>query len=324
MFERRIAALAAALGAWLAGAGPAAAFEGPAPGAASAGTLKLPDKPASVRGLSDAASVNVFSGQLAYQIPVELPAGPAGFGPSLALQYSGELGNGPLGIGWTLGDISVRRSLRHGVPAYDDTDELDLIGIGAGGRLVRDPQIDGRFWVEGQGHTIRVDRKSPVSDNTVATIGRNILTGLASINLVTPGAPGPELTKIAPGEAYPVIPESESRELTAELDRFAATGARAFDSLDQLLNKENREAFAATLANLRQLSGALSQRVGKLDAVADALAAVVRTRPNALIVDFFAGSGTTLQATCMLNAIYGIRCSVAIVKGKRQPLHMIQ
>lgn len=40
-------------------------------------------------------------------------------------------------------------------------------------------------------------------------------------------------------------------------------------------------------------------------AVADALAAVVRTRPNALIVDFFAGSGTTLQATCMLNAMYG-------------------
>lgn len=40
-------------------------------------------------------------------------------------------------------------------------------------------------------------------------------------------------------------------------------------------------------------------------AVADALAAVVRTRPNALIVDFFAGSGTTLQSTCMLNKVYG-------------------
>ena len=40
-------------------------------------------------------------------------------------------------------------------------------------------------------------------------------------------------------------------------------------------------------------------------AVADALAAVVRSRPNALILDFFAGSGTTLQATCMLNKIYG-------------------
>lgn len=41
--------------------------------------------------------------------------------------------------------------------------------------------------------------------------------------------------------------------------------------------------------------------------VADALAAVVRTRPDALILDFFAGSGTTLQSTCMLNAIYGGR-----------------
>ena len=37
-------------------------------------------------------------------------------------------------------------------------------------------------------------------------------------------------------------------------------------------------------------------------AVKDCLAAVVRDRPNALIVDFFAGSGTTFHATCLLNA----------------------
>lgn len=37
-------------------------------------------------------------------------------------------------------------------------------------------------------------------------------------------------------------------------------------------------------------------------AVRDCLAAVVRNRPNALILDFFAGSGTTLHATCLLNA----------------------
>ncbi len=36
--------------------------------------------------------------------------------------------------------------------------------------------------------------------------------------------------------------------------------------------------------------------------VYDCIAAVSRTRPNALIVDFFAGSGTTLHATCLLNA----------------------
>lgn len=37
-------------------------------------------------------------------------------------------------------------------------------------------------------------------------------------------------------------------------------------------------------------------------AVQDALAAVVRNRPDALILDFFAGSGTTFHATCLLNA----------------------
>lgn len=37
-------------------------------------------------------------------------------------------------------------------------------------------------------------------------------------------------------------------------------------------------------------------------AVRDTLAAVVRNRPDALILDYFAGSGTTLHATCLLNA----------------------
>ncbi len=37
----------------------------------------------------------------------------------------------------------------------------------------------------------------------------------------------------------------------------------------------------------------------------DALAAVVRNRPQALIVDFFAGSGTTLHAVNLLNAVDG-------------------
>ena len=40
-------------------------------------------------------------------------------------------------------------------------------------------------------------------------------------------------------------------------------------------------------------------------AVRDCLAAVVRNRPNALIVDFFGGSGTTLHATALLNASDG-------------------
>jgi adenine-specific DNA-methyltransferase len=40
-------------------------------------------------------------------------------------------------------------------------------------------------------------------------------------------------------------------------------------------------------------------------AVRDCLAAVVRTRTDALIIDVFAGSGTTFHATCLLNAADG-------------------
>jgi adenine-specific DNA-methyltransferase len=40
-------------------------------------------------------------------------------------------------------------------------------------------------------------------------------------------------------------------------------------------------------------------------ATRDALAAVCRDRPDALILDFFAGSGTTLHATCLLNQVDG-------------------
>jgi adenine-specific DNA-methyltransferase len=42
-------------------------------------------------------------------------------------------------------------------------------------------------------------------------------------------------------------------------------------------------------------------------AVRDVLATVVGSRPEALILDFFAGSGTTLHSTCLLNAIDGGR-----------------
>jgi RHS repeat-associated protein len=138
-------------------AGPAAATVlSPSPSAVSAGTLGLPDKPGSVKGLTDPATVKVFSAQISYSIPITLPQGRAAFGPALALTYSGELGNGPLGVGWTMGTIAIRRTMREGVPSYTDADQLELVGVGSGGNLYTN---DGkRFWVEGAGHSVKVDR----------------------------------------------------------------------------------------------------------------------------------------------------------------------
>jgi phospholipid/cholesterol/gamma-HCH transport system substrate-binding protein len=120
--------------------------------------------------------------------------------------------------------------------------------------------------------TIRIDKNSPVSTNTVAVVDRNILTGLARINLVTPGRPGPELTEVRSGEDYPVIAEGHSdlEQLTGAMNRLAITGAAALANMEQLLDKDNRDAFRATLANLRELSSGLAKRVSRFDEVADA------------------------------------------------------
>ncbi|MCE9674131.1 hypothetical protein LY474_40735, partial [Myxococcus stipitatus] len=108
-----------------------------------------------MRGLGDAVTVDGFSAQVQYTVPFELPGGHAGFAPGLGLSYSGELGNGPVGVGWTLPVMSVRRSLRLGVPAYAATDELELVGIAGGGRLV--PVGDGTWRLEGRGQQVKVE-----------------------------------------------------------------------------------------------------------------------------------------------------------------------
>ena len=120
--------------------------------------------------------------------------------------------------------------------------------------------------------TIRIDRNSPVSTNTVAVVDRNILTGIARINLVTPGRPGPELAEVRQGEDNPVIAEGHSdiEQLTGAMNRLAITGAAALANMEDILNKENRDAFRTTLANLRELSGGLAKRMHRFDEVAGA------------------------------------------------------
>lgn len=131
---------------------PATAFavNGPSPGAVSAQTVKLPAGPGSVRGLADDATVAAFTGQVRYAIPIDLPAGPDGMSPSLTLGYDGELGNGPLGVGWRLSQAAIRRSLRLGVPHYDASDEIELIGLGSGGQVVA--LASGELRIEGAGN----------------------------------------------------------------------------------------------------------------------------------------------------------------------------
>jgi RHS repeat-associated protein len=135
---------------------PSAAFAlgGPAPGAVSAQTVKLPSGPGSVRGLADDAAVSGFTGQVQYAIPIELPSCPGGLTPSLQLGYDGGLGNGPIGVGWSFAQPGIRRTLRLGVPSYTAQDELEVTGLAGGGKqLVAFAGPSGvEYRVEGEGN----------------------------------------------------------------------------------------------------------------------------------------------------------------------------
>jgi YD repeat-containing protein len=154
-----------------------ALVDGPVPGAITPTTLKRPDGPGSVRGLAEQPTFDVFHGQVTYAVPFDLPKGPAGFGPGLSASYSGDLGNGPLGVGWALSGIAIRRSVRLGVPHYDDTDELEVTGLGTTGRLVLIGA--GEFRIEGHPTTVRVLKKSGGFEITDAD-GTRYLLGYTS------------------------------------------------------------------------------------------------------------------------------------------------
>lgn len=114
---------------------------------------------------------------------------------------------------------------------------------------------------------VRVDGRTPVSENTRAVVARNFLTGIARINLETPGTPGPELTRVPDGERHPVIPEGESglQQIAESANRLALSGEEALTKLNALMSEQNQQAFGEALVGVRDLAVGLSTRLAALD-----------------------------------------------------------
>ena len=141
---------------------------------------------------------------------------------------------------------------------------VDMRGIQVGRveRLSIQPDNINRVQV-----TIRVFGRTPVSDNTVAVVERKLVSGVARVALETPRPPGPELTHVAQGERYPVIPEGQSdlEQFGDALNKLAISGTGALAGVNELLSERNRKEIMSAIADLR----AMSARVG---AAADDLA----------------------------------------------------
>ena len=76
----------------------------------------------------EAPTMALSDGGITYTVPLEIPKGQAGSQPNLRLVYHSDAGNGIFGQGWSMPIPMIRRSLRSGIPKYDQTDTFEYVG----------------------------------------------------------------------------------------------------------------------------------------------------------------------------------------------------
>lgn len=124
--------------------------------------------------------------------------------------------------------------------------------------------------------TINVDEHAPLRQGAQAYVKRNIVTGLATVEIANGEAGAPALTEAPKGEKYPVIAEGSSDldKVATAVSRMAENGAEVLDKMNGVLTDENRKALTRTLANLRNLSDYMVQNKHNLTETIQAMRAV--------------------------------------------------
>ena len=108
---------------------------------------------------------------------------------------------------------------------------------------------------------LEVDARIPLLEGAQATVNRKLVTGIAGVDLVNPRENAAPLTRLPPGENYPVIAEGvpDIARMTGVLEDIGSHGSMALQRINQLLSENNQRAIAGTLENARTLTGHLAE-----------------------------------------------------------------
>ncbi len=124
--------------------------------------------------------------------------------------------------------------------------------------------------------TLEIEQGTPIREDTRAILVTKGLTGLASIDLTGGSLRSPALV-LREGQKYPEIINAPS--LASRLDNgFTDLLARAVslsERLEELLDKENQDAFSALLVNLAATSKGLAEHQESMGRSLDAAAATL-------------------------------------------------
>jgi len=112
-----------------------------------------------------------------------------------------------------------------------------------------------------QAKTVRVllgvDARTPILEGVEAVVTRNLVTGLAAVDLNNVWKGGTPLATIPKGEEYLVIEEGvpEMARFTKSIEGLGIASQEAMGRFNKLLSDENQRALSATLNNIAGLTG---------------------------------------------------------------------
>jgi phospholipid/cholesterol/gamma-HCH transport system substrate-binding protein len=122
--------------------------------------------------------------------------------------------------------------------------------------------------------TLRVDPAIRPRQNSTASLESQGLTGIPHVE-ISGGTPDSPFLTVQPGQDYPLIPYRPSaiQRLTQSTPQLLERLNNMADRGNDLLTDENREAFRALLANLRDLSASLNAQTQNLERSIDGVVA---------------------------------------------------
>lgn len=176
-----------------------------------------------------------------------------------------------LGVVW-LSDLGDRGAQQRFAIDFE-TQALDGLEVGSPVRLrgIKVGRVEAYALSERKLSRVRVevqlDRPVAVPDNAVAVINRNLVTGIAAIDLVLREPVGPPLRPAVPGQPLPLIAEGRSDidEIAARVNRLGDLAAQALGNVSNLVSPPNAEQLMSTVNRIGELAAGLESRLGVME-----------------------------------------------------------
>ncbi|MCO6432010.1 MAG: MCE family protein [Deltaproteobacteria bacterium] len=114
---------------------------------------------------------------------------------------------------------------------------------------------------------VRIDADTPIKRDTEAIVSRNLLTGLATIELVGTSQESPPLVDVLPGDEHPVIREGKAplEKLATSATSIAENVNASLERLNTFLSEENQESFSRLLRNMESISASFSDGTNRIE-----------------------------------------------------------